>query len=44
MTSVQPAVYFLHYWGTGPTDKLAAGFKAALDELGKQSKSHTAPR
>jgi hypothetical protein len=28
-------VYFLHYWGTGPADTLAAGFKAALDELGK---------
>jgi hypothetical protein len=25
----------LHYWGTGPAEKLAAGFKAALSELGK---------
>ena len=25
----------LHYWGKGPADKLAAGFRAALDELGK---------
>jgi hypothetical protein len=32
----QPTVYFLHYWGTGPTDKLAAGFKAALSQTGKQ--------
>jgi hypothetical protein len=32
----QPTVYFLHYWGTGPTDKLATGFRAALDQLGKQ--------
>jgi len=31
----QPTIYFLHYWGTGPADKLAAGFKAALDQLGK---------
>lgn len=31
----QPTVYFLHYWGTGPVDKLAAGFKAALNQLGK---------
>jgi hypothetical protein len=31
MTSTQPTIYFLHYWGTGPADKLAAGFKAALD-------------
>jgi len=37
MTSRQPTVYFLHYWGTGPTDKLAKGFKAALNELGKTS-------
>jgi hypothetical protein len=30
----QPMVIFLHYWGTGPADKLATGFKAALDQLG----------
>lgn len=30
-----PTVYFLHYWGTGPVEKLAGGFKAALNELGK---------
>jgi hypothetical protein len=35
MTGTQPTVFFLHYWGTGPADKLAAGFKAALDQLGK---------
>lgn len=35
MTGTQPTVYFLHYWGTGPAEKLAAGFKAALSELGK---------
>jgi Domain of Unknown Function (DUF1259) len=35
MTQSQPAVFFLHYWGTGPADKLAAGFKAAVAELGK---------
>jgi hypothetical protein len=29
-----PAIYFLHYWGTGPADKLAVGFRAALDQLG----------
>jgi hypothetical protein len=29
-----PVVYFLHYWGTGPADKLATGFKAALAQLG----------
>ncbi len=30
----EPAVIFLHYWGTGPAEKLATGFKAALDQLG----------
>jgi len=35
MIGTQPAVYFLHYWGTGPAEKLAEGFKAALNELGK---------
>jgi hypothetical protein len=34
MTGSQPAIYFLHYWGTGPAGKLAQGFKAALSELG----------
>jgi len=34
MTSTNPTVYFLHYWGTGPADKLAMAFKAALSELG----------
>ena len=37
MLGTQPTIYFLHYWGTGPADKLAAGFKAALDQLGKGS-------
>jgi hypothetical protein len=31
MTGTEPTIYFLHYWGTGPAEKLAAGFKAALD-------------
>ena len=35
MTATQPTVFFLHYWGTGPADKLATVFKAALAELGK---------
>ena len=35
MIESRPTIIFLHYWGKGPTDKLATGFKAALDELGK---------
>ena len=38
MTDTQPTIFFLHYWGTGPAEKLATGFKAALAELG-QSKA-----
>ncbi len=38
MTGTSPAIYFLHYWGTGPADKLATAFKAALGELGKKSR------
>jgi hypothetical protein len=37
MTGTQPAIYFLHYWGTGPADKLATAFKAVLGELGKSA-------
>jgi len=40
MTTTQPAIYFLHYWGTGSTEKLANGFRAALGELGKPSHAH----
>ena len=38
MINSRPVIIFLHYWGRGPADKLAAGFKAALDELGKGNK------
>ena len=43
MIGGEPTVYFLHYWGTGPVDKLAGGFKAALDELGKKTSAHAGP-
>lgn len=35
MIDTEPVVIFLHYWGKGPAEKLAAGFRAALEELGK---------
>jgi len=41
MLGTQPGIYFLHYWGTGPADKLAAGFKDALDQLGKTTAGMT---
>lgn len=35
MTSGQPTIYFLHYWGIGPADKLASAFKDTLGVLDK---------
>ncbi|MCA1586790.1 MAG: DUF1259 domain-containing protein [Acidobacteria bacterium] len=35
MTTTEPKVYFLHYWGRGPAQKLAAGVRAAVDQTGK---------
>jgi hypothetical protein len=40
MTDVKPVVIFLHYYGTGPADKLARGVRAAVDRLGKAPASH----
>src|SRR4051812_3975221 len=37
MTSTQPAIYFLHYWGKGPAQQLATGVRAAIDQLGKSA-------
>ena len=35
MTTTSPTVFFLHYYGTGAAAKLAAGVRAAVDQLGK---------
>ena len=35
MIETRPTIIFLHYWGKGPAEKLATGFKAALDQLGE---------
>jgi len=40
MIEDRPVVIFLHYWGRGSAEKLAVGFKAALDELGKGASTH----
>ena len=37
MTSAEPMIIFLHYWGRGPVEKLAVGFRAALYVLGKRA-------
>jgi hypothetical protein len=33
MTGVEPVVFFLHYYGTGPAAKLAEGVRKAIDQL-----------
>lgn len=35
MLGEQPRTVFLHYYGRGPAVRLAKGFRAALDQLGK---------
>ncbi|MDN3657432.1 DUF1259 domain-containing protein [Ferruginibacter paludis] len=35
MVHEEPKIFFLHYWGVGPVEKLAKGLKAALDKTGK---------
>ena len=35
MTGTRPVIIFLHYWGQGPAEQLATGFRAALEQLGK---------
>jgi hypothetical protein len=36
MTGTDPMIIFLHYWGVGPAEKLASGFRSALDKLGRK--------
>jgi hypothetical protein len=42
MTTARPTIIFLHYWGEGPAEKLATGFRAALDVLGHSRASAAA--
>lgn len=41
MIGSRPVIIFLHYWGKGPAEKLANGFKAALNKLGKGRRGAT---
>lgn len=34
MTGTEPTVIFLHYWGRGPAETLAAGVRAAINQTG----------
>ena len=36
MVHENPRIFFLHYWGVGPAEKLAKGLRAALDHTGKK--------
>jgi len=38
MIGTTPNVIFLHYWGRGPAQKLAAGVKAAVDQLARPTR------
>ena len=35
MVHEEPRIFFLHYWGVGPVEKLSRGLRAALDLTGK---------
>jgi hypothetical protein len=38
MLGTTPDVFFLHYWGRGPVQKLAAGVRAAVDQLARSAR------
>jgi uncharacterized protein DUF1259 len=38
MIGTSPNVFFLHYWGRGPAQKLAAAVRAAVDQTGKPAR------
>lgn len=38
MAGEEPRILFLHYWGVGPTQDLARGLKAALDQTKSDSR------
>lgn len=38
MVGTTPNVIFLHYWGRGPAQKLAAGVRAAVDQLARSTR------
>lgn len=42
MVHEEPRIFFLHYWGVGPAQKLATGLKAALDQTGRKNEQSEA--
>jgi hypothetical protein len=41
MVHEEPRIFFLHYWGVGPVEKLSQGLKAALGQTGKNKPKNT---
>jgi hypothetical protein len=41
MVHEEPRIFFLHYWGVGPVDKLSQGLKAALNQTPKDKAKNT---
>lgn len=39
MVHEEPRIFFLHYWGVGPVEKLVLGLKTALDQTARQEKT-----
>jgi hypothetical protein len=37
MVGTETTVYFLHYWGRGPAEKLASSFRAAVEQTGHKA-------
>jgi hypothetical protein len=44
MTGTDPQVIFLHYWGKGAAQKLAAAFRSAIDQTGARPKTTAAQK
>ncbi len=42
MVHEEPRIFFLHYWGVGPAEKLARGLRAALDQTDKSEEKASA--
>jgi hypothetical protein len=44
MLNDEPRLFFMHFWGTGDAQKLAAGLRAALDRVGLRQQAAEAER
>ena len=37
MVHEEPRIFFLHYWGVGPAEKMATALRSALDQTGRKN-------